>query len=302
MNFEIEGLSSSIIDLAGRRGLGGTCAKKIMKGGQDAYDLWLTHTERKDRENLDHVLPVRIGQITESLNLEWYGRKTDAAVFAGDQMKTCQFAAQNKYDWSKNPQDEWQVRSDHIAFMVCSPDALCMDADGWHYVDAKHVGGWVYKDLQKLMVREYAQMQHNMAVLKMNRSVLSVFGDNNSHDVILIERDDEYIAELVARETIFWDCVINDVAPSGGPSPVPIKQNKLPVLLDMSVGNQQGEWEDEASSWLETREPAKRFADAAKAIKDMMPEDADECYGSGIRVKVSKSGSKTISKGGELAS
>ena len=54
--------------------LGGSDAIRIMEG--DWHTLWLEKTGRQEPANLDRVLPVQIGIVTEELNKQWFAQET----------------------------------------------------------------------------------------------------------------------------------------------------------------------------------------------------------------------------------
>ena len=58
--------------------IGGSDAVKIMRG--EWLELWKIKTGRIEPDNLDHVLPVQIGILTEDLNLSWFEREEDHLI------------------------------------------------------------------------------------------------------------------------------------------------------------------------------------------------------------------------------
>ena len=59
-------------------GIGGSDANVIMKG--EWKNLWEIKTQRKEADNLDDVLPVQIGTITEKLNCRWLAKSIGSTV------------------------------------------------------------------------------------------------------------------------------------------------------------------------------------------------------------------------------
>ena len=59
-------------------GIGGSDANVIMKG--EWKNLWEIKTQRKEADNLDDVLPVQIGTITEKLNCRWLAKSIGSNV------------------------------------------------------------------------------------------------------------------------------------------------------------------------------------------------------------------------------
>jgi hypothetical protein len=78
---------------------------------------------------------------------------------------------------------------------------------------------------------------------------------------------------------------------------------KLPMvkIVDMSFSNA---WADQAHIFLRTREAHGQHEAAKLGLKGLMPEDAREAFGHGLRAKRSKSGAvsfETMANGGEHA-
>ena len=113
--------------------IGGSDAVKIMRG--EWLELWKIKTGRIEPDNLDHVLPVQIGILTEDLNLSWFEREEDNFIthkqlkikkdldgvpikgtIAGKTLLSTSAEADNcylsvifgnlKWDWTKIPYDE----------------------------------------------------------------------------------------------------------------------------------------------------------------------------------------------------
>lgn len=243
------------------RKIGGSDAAIIANGemyGKTLYDLWLEKTGRRQPENLDWSLPVRMGQHTESLNRVWYEHETGNRVHVTDATF---------------------VHPDHD-FMTAHFDGLIGD-DG--LFEAKHISGWNSKDQVQA---HYAQLQHCMAVGGLAWAALSVFKGTTDYLLYTVERDDDYIRQLIELESAFWFCVESDDPPEGfghldAPAPEPEKE------YDFTGNN---EWAALADDFLTNAAAAKALDAAKKGIKALVPDDAVIVRGHGVMAKRDKRG------------
>jgi len=134
------------------------------------------------------------------------------------------------------------------------------------------------------------QLQHNMAVVGVERAVLSVLWGNHKWEAIEIASDWLYQEELLEAEQRFWTCVktgVLPVAPPPPPAPRPIAVRE--VCLE---GNNA--FASAALDWLTHRDAAKRHAAATSTLKELVEEDVSRAFGHGIEIKRSKAGALTI--------
>lgn len=69
-------------------GLGGSDANTLMSGKPEWIDrLWKEKRGELEPQNLDGLLHVRMGQATESFNIQWFYEQTGKIVV--DQQKEC---------------------------------------------------------------------------------------------------------------------------------------------------------------------------------------------------------------------
>lgn len=245
------------------QGIGGSDAKRIMEG--DWHALWLEKTGRAEPEDLSNVLQVQLGTWTEPFNLHWFSRQTGKGVSTG-------MAA--------------VVHGEHT-FIRCNLDGWC-DADE-AVVEAKHVSAFDKPDA--VVSRYYPQLQHMMAVTGADVAYLTVIYGNNKHEWYQVERDADYLAELIERERAFWWHVEQDEAPDN-PDAVQASISLDDMREADMTGNNQ--WADLAATWLDTRDAAKRFKDAEKDIKAQVEADVKLAHGHGIKVTRSKNGALSI--------
>ena len=164
-------------------GIGGSDANVIMKG--EWKNLWEIKTQRKEADNLDDVLPVQIGTITEKLNCRWLAKSIGSTV--------------------EDYHQEY-VKKD---FMLAHFDGWIEDENA--LVECKHTHH--HNEMCHVKKRYYPQLQHYLYVGGFDYAYLSVIFGNNRHEHEVVEYDREYIEELIQTEGSFWDCVINDIEP-----------------------------------------------------------------------------------------
>src|SRR5262249_19570958 len=149
--------------------------------------------------DLSDVWPVRLGNISEKLNLEWYERKV--------------------YDYGSVV-----TRMGHV---VVHPEQEYFAAtlDGWDTIlrcpiECKHCGG--REPLEVIIDRYQPQMQWQMYVTGAQQCALSVILGANEPVVEYIDRDEEYIKEMVTRAAAFLLCVKTQTPPVAlDPVPAP---------------------------------------------------------------------------------
>ena len=96
------------------------------------YRLWEEMTDQRDEEDLSHVWPVRLGEATEKLNLEWFEQKNFPLSRHGE------VVVHPRYAWAACTLDAW------CAQLQCP-------------IEVKHVGG--HEPLEVIIERYQPQMQ-----------------------------------------------------------------------------------------------------------------------------------------------
>ena len=118
-------------------------------------------------------------------------------------------------------------------------------------------------------------------------AVLSVITGGGKWVEITINADPLYQHLLLTAERKFWRCVQSGEPPRLFGLEPPKPRLKAVRVVDMSASNSWAEW---AGIYRQTR-AAHEDHEAAKAnLKKLIPEDAKEALGHGLRAKRSKSG------------
>lgn len=92
---------------------------------------------------------------------------------------------------------------------------------------------------------------------------------------------------LLTAERKFWRCVQNGEPPVLFNIETPRPRLEAVKVVDMSSSNH---WAELAATYLRTREAHGQHETAKAELKKLVPEDAKEATGHGIRAKRSKSG------------
>lgn len=210
-----------------------------------------------------HIWPVRLGEASEAVNLEFYEYRTGRILSRRGEVVT-------------HPRHTW----------------ACATLDGFDDglvgpVDAKHVGGFEKRDV--IVARYTAQMFWQMGCTSTQRSALSIIEGAREPVVEPVEWDSGYADALWARAQAFMECVWSLTPPIAlPPVEAPVKAEHV---IDMTGNN---EWAVHAGAFIETGAAAKQFAKADKAIRTLVPPDAAKCFGHGIVATRNKAGALYI--------
>src|SRR6516162_1608516 len=131
-----------------------------------------------------------------------------------------------------------------------------------------------------------AQVQHNMWVTTAKAAALSIITGGGKWVEITIPADALYQHLLLTAEKKFWRCVESGEPPRLFSVETPRPRIEAVRVVDMSQSNS---WAEFAGLFRSTR-PAFLEHERVKAeLKSLMPEDAKEAIGHGLRAKRSKS-------------
>ena len=132
-----------------------------------------------------------------------------------------------------------------------------------------------------------AQVQHNMWVATAREAVLSIITGGGKWVEIKLTADSLYQHLLLTAERKFWRCVENGEPPRLFGVEPPRARIEAMRIVDMSSSNA---WAKLSSVFRRTREAHLEHENARAELKGLMPDDAKEATGHGIRAKRSKSG------------
>jgi predicted phage-related endonuclease len=243
--------------------IGGSDARIIM-GNDEArlIKLWREKRGEAEPEDLSQDLIVQLGSITEDLNRTWYERNTGNAV----------------------EDIQWRVRHPIHKWMAATLDGRVRETGA--VFEAKFMLPWNFSE-EAAAEKHMAQLQHNMWVTNARSAVLSIITGGGKWVEITIHGDPLYQHLLLTAERKFWRCVQSGEPPHLFFLEPPRPRAEAVRTVDMSASNA---WAEFANLYRVTR-PAALDHDRAKTeLKGLVPEDAKEASGHGVRAKRSKSG------------
>jgi predicted phage-related endonuclease len=243
--------------------IGGSDARVIM--GTDEVDLVRLWREKRGEVapvDLSDNLAVQLGTVTEDLNRRWYERNT------GHVIKDVQRRVQH-------PVHAW---------MAATLDGVV--EPGGAVFEAKFMLPWTFSE-EAAAEKHMAQLQHNMWVSDARSAVLSIITGGGKWVEMPVHADPLYQHLLLTAEKKFWRCVMSGEEPRLFGVEPPRPRLEAVRVVDMSASNS---WAEFAATYRRTR-PAHQEHEGAKAdLKRLVPEDAREATGHGLRAKRSKSG------------
>lgn len=135
--------------------------------------------------------------------------------------------------------------------------------------------------------KHMAQLQHNMLAVGAKTSVLSIISGCGKWREITIAADPLYQAALIAAEKANWQAVGTGEPPRLFDAEPPRPRIEAIRIVDMSGSNT---WADLAGAFRGTRAAYLEHERAKIELKALVPEDAREALGHGIRARRSKAG------------
>ena len=159
-------------------------------------------------------------------------------------------------------------------------------ANGIAAPPAKFMLPWSFSE-ESAAEKHMAQVQHNMWVIQSRSAVLSIITGGGKWVEMTIQADSLYQHLLLTAEKHFRRCVQTGERPSLFGIEPPRPRVAAVRIVDMSASNS---WTEFAATYRRTQ-PAFLEHEKAKAeLKALMPEDAKEAFGHGVRAKRSKAG------------
>jgi hypothetical protein len=118
-------------------------------------------------------------------------------------------------------------------------------------------------------------------------AVLSIITGGGKWVEIKTQADPLYQHLIVTAERKFWRCVETGEPPNLFGVEPPRPRLEAVRIVDMSASNA---WAEFANVFARTREAHQQHEQAKAELKSLMPEDAKEAIGHGIRGRRSKAG------------
>jgi predicted phage-related endonuclease len=152
--------------------------------------------------------------------------------------------------------------------------------------EAKFMLPWSFSE-EAAVAKYMPQLQHNMWVVAARSAVLSVITGGGKWVEITTHADPLYQHLIVTAERKFWRCVESGEPPALFGVDPPKPRIEAVRIVDMSISNA---WAEFAGVFMRTREAHLEHERAKSELKTLVPEDAQQAIGHGIRAKRSKSG------------
>ena len=246
-----------------RHFIGGSDARIIMSPDEAALiRLWKEKRGEAEPPDFTENLVVQLGVATEALNRTWYERNTGHAV-------------SDVQRWVQHP-----VRR----FLAATLDGFVNDLDA--VFEAKFMLPWSFSE-EAAAEKHMAQLQHNMWVTNARSAALSIITGGGKWIEMTIPADALYQHFLITAERRFWRCVQTGETPRPYGIEPPRPRIEAVRIVDMSGSNS---WAGFAGLFCATRSAFFDHERAKAELKALMPEDAKEASGHGVRAKRSKSG------------
>jgi predicted phage-related endonuclease len=243
--------------------IGGSDARTIMGDDEAALvRLWREKRGEIEHEDLSGNLIVQLGAATEDLNRSWYERNTGRRV---------------------GHVQRW-VKHSALPWMAATLDGIVEGAEA--VFEAKFMLPWSFSE-ESAAEKYMAQVQHNMWVTHLRSAVLSIITGGGKWVEISIPMDPLYLSVLVSAEKKFWRCVQTGEVPHLINAEPPRARIEAIRIVNMTMSNS---WAEFAALYRKTRDAFLDHERAKGELKALMPEDAKEAIGHGVRGKRSKSG------------
>ena len=243
--------------------IGGSDARTIMGDDEAALvRLWREKCGETEPQDLSGNLVVQLGVATEDLNRHWYETNTGQVL----------------------TDIQRQIRHPVIRWMAATLDGR-VEATGAVF-EAKFMLPWSFSE-EAAAEKYMPQLQHNMWVVAARSAVLSVISGGGKWVEITTHADPLYQHLIVTAERKFWRCVESGKPPRLFGVEPPKPRIEAVRIVDMSASNS---WAEFAGIFRSTRQAFLEHERAKVELKSLMPEDAKEATGHGVRARRSKSG------------
>src|SRR5467141_4058213 len=243
--------------------IGGSDARIIMGADETALvRLWRQKRGEADPEDLSGNLIVQLGATTEELDRDWYARNSGRRV----------------------TDVQRRVKHSAIPWMAATLDGIVEGTEA--VFEAKFMLPWSFSE-EGAAEKYMAQVQHNMWVTHLRTSVLSIITGGGKWVEITIPMDPLYLSVLVSAEKKFWRCVQSGEPPHLINAEPPRPRIEAIRIVDMSASNS---WAELADLFRNTRQAFLDHERAKSELKALIPEDAKEAIGHGVKARRSKSG------------
>ena len=268
---------------ARKKKLGGSEINIIASGNKEKNNnLFLEKTDQKEPDDLTLIWAVIMGHITELVNLEW----TEVYLEKTINMR------QQVIEGKKHP------------FMRCTLDGVIENyKNKIAVIDAKFTLGRPIKDeawgdVIPRLIRYYAPQLHWNAYLlqeyldkPVEYGLLSIIRGGDKPVLEEMKIDPSYQEELIELGKYFMNCVELGFEPDELPTMTDFVPEADLVPVDMEKDER---WRSFALQIIQTAGANKIFKESSDKIKKLVPPNASEATGHGVKIKVQRNGSKRL--------
>jgi predicted phage-related endonuclease len=250
-----------------RQFIGGSDARIIMGEDEAALlRLWREKRGEAEPKDLSGNLIVQLGAVTEELNRRWYEANTGQVLI----------------------DIQRRIRHPVLRWMGATLDGRVQGSEA--VFEAKFMLPWSFSE--EAAVQKYMpQLQHNMWVVAARSAVLSVITGGGKWVETTTYADPLYQHLIVTAERRFWRCVENGEPPGLFGVEPPRPRFEAVRVVDMSTSNA---WAEFAQIFARTRPAYLEHEKAKTELKALMPDDAQQAIGHGVRAKRSKTSAITF--------
>ena len=246
-----------------RQFVGGSDARIIMGDDEDALlRLWREKRGEVEPEDLSGNLLVQLGLATEALNRRWYEANTGRVV----------------------TDIQRHIRHPNLRWMAATLDGR-IESNGAVF-ESKFMLPWSFSE-EGAAQKHMPQLQHNLWIVAARTAVLSIITGGGKWVEIKVHADPLYQHLIITAERKFWRCVESGEQPHlFGVEPAKPRIEAVRIV-DMSESNA---WAEFSAVFARTRNAHLEHERAKAELKSLVPDDAQQAIGHGIRAKRSKSG------------
>jgi predicted phage-related endonuclease len=152
-------------------------------------------------------------------------------------------------------------------------------------------------NLETITRTYYPQVVHNMDCSGVKWAILSAIMGGTKYGFVSVELDMDYLAALRARTDMVWEAIQGD----GILGPLPeMPKPVMPAMflraepVDLATLKEANEIGSLAPDYIRTFEAAKLHTKVAKKLKGLMPEDAADMTGFGLKGTRNAAGALTL--------
>ena len=247
-----------------RRAFIGSSDARIIMGTDEAalLRLWREKRGEAEPEDLSGNLVVQLGLATEELNRRWYQANSGQVV--ADVQK--------------------HIRHPALRWMGVTLDGR-LELIGAVF-ESKFMLPWAFSE-QTAAEKHAAQVQHAMWIVAARTAVISIITGGGKWLEVKLHADPLFQHLLVTAERKFWRCVESGEPPTLFGVEPPKPRIEAVRIADMSSSNT---WAEFAAIFSQTQPTYLEHERAKAELKSLVPEDAQQAIGHGVRAKRSKSG------------